>query len=245
VSVIQGRDPRTAADLPDLVLRYVERNMSPVALTRQRVRFAQLGDMQLKPGRWTPFQAEQEIAVDRVEFEWRATFRAALFVSLRVRDWYRADAAGLDVSLWGVLRVVHARGPEVARGEAIRYLVELPLAPQAMAINTALKWRAVDESTVEVATLAGAQRVVARLHFDACGDIVAASAEARPRIVGNSVVDTPVRGAYGEYREFNGVRLPTTAEVSWLLPDGPYTYFRGRVTEWSVESQPPLHGVQR
>jgi hypothetical protein len=238
VSVTQRRDPRTEAALPDLVLRYVERNASADATNRQRVRLTQVGEMQLKPGRWLPFHADQEIAVDRVEFVWTATFRPLPFVWLRVRDWYRAGGAGLDGRLWGLLRVVHASGPQIALGEAIRYLVELPLAPQAMAINTALKWRTVDESTVEVATLVAGERVVALLHFDASGDIGAASAEARPRMVGKQVVDTPFRGVYSEYREFDGIRLPTTAEVSWLLPDGPFTYFRGRVTGWSVISSP-------
>jgi hypothetical protein len=163
VSVIQERDPRAAAGLPDLVSRYVERNVSPDTLHRQRVRFSQVGEMQLKPGRWSPFRAEQEVVVEAVGFIWRATFRPVPFVPLRVRDWYRAGAAGLDVRLWGLLPVVHARGREIARGEAIRYLVELPMAPQAMAGNAELEWRAVDESTVEVTTLAGGERVVAAL----------------------------------------------------------------------------------
>jgi hypothetical protein len=114
-----------------------------------------------------------------------------------------------------------------------------------MALNTELEWRAVDESTAEVTTLAGGERVIALLHFDDAGDIVAASAEARPRMVGKQVVDTPLRGLYGEYREFDGARLPTTAEVSWLLPDGPFAYFRCRITEWSAEYKAELQGVQR
>jgi hypothetical protein len=245
VSVIQECDPRTAADLPDLVSRYVERNVSLDRLHRQRVRFSQVGEMQLKPGRWMPFRAEQEMVVEAVGFIWRATFRPVPFVPLRVRDWYRAGAAGLDVRLWGLLPVVHARGRQITRGEAIRYLVELPLAPQAMALNTELEWRAVDESTAEVTMLAGGGRVTAMLHFDDAGDIVAASAEARPRTVGKQVVDTPFRGLFGEYREFDGVRLPTTAEVSWLLPDGPFTYFRCRITDWSAEDRAGVQRVQR
>jgi hypothetical protein len=227
------------------VQRYVERNLPEGALNRQPIRFSQVGEMQLKAGRWSPFRAEQGMAVDHVEFSWRAAFRLLPLVSIRVRDWYRAGAAGLDVRLWGLFRVVHGRGPEIARGEAIRYLVELPLAPQAMALNTELDWRVLDESTVEVTTLIDGQRVVARLHFDAAGDIDAASAPARPRSVGKETVDTPLRGVYGEYRDFAGVRVPTTAEVSWLLPDGPFTYFRCRITGWSVDKPVPADGPRR
>jgi hypothetical protein len=220
-----------AADLPELVSRYVERNVPVDEPSGAGVRFTQVGEMQPKPGRWRAFRAEQEIAVDRVEFEWRATFRMAPLVSLRLRDWYRAGAGGLDGRLGGI-PVVRASGEEVNRGEAIRYLAELPWAPQAIALNSALGWREVDASTVEVSTCVGGARVAVSLRFDDQGDIVAASTDARPRMVGKQIVDTPWRGVFGEYRTFGGVRLPTTAEVSWLLPKGPWTYFRGTVTGW-------------
>jgi hypothetical protein len=72
--------------LPDIVQHYVERNVPPAALNIPRVRFSELGEMQLRPGRWSPFLAEQEMDADRVEFAWHANFRAVPLVSLRVRD---------------------------------------------------------------------------------------------------------------------------------------------------------------
>src|ERR1700730_16969873 len=155
------------AGLPELVRRYVDRCVPTNQLGRSAVHFTQVGDMQLKPGRWLPFRAEQEMAVDRVEFAWRANFRAAPLVSVRVRDWYRSGVGGLDGRLWGVFPVVHANGEQVDRGEAMRYLAELAWAPQAMAANPALEWRQVDESTVEVATRVARARVAVLLDFDA------------------------------------------------------------------------------
>jgi hypothetical protein len=35
----------------------------------------------------------------------------------------------------------------------------------------------------------------------------------------------------------NRLGVPTTAEVSWLLPDEPFTYFRCTITEWSVQNK--------
>jgi hypothetical protein len=185
------------------------------------------------------------MAVDRVEFAWRASFRAARLVSVRVRDWYRSGVGGLDVRLWGVVPVVRASGEQFARGEAMRYLAELAWAPHAMVTNPALEWQEVNESTVEVATHISRERVAVLLHFDAAGDIVGMSTGARPRMVGKQVVDTPWSGVFGEYREFNGIRLPTIGEVSWLLPDGPFTYFRGRVTGWSAHDDAESDGIRR
>jgi hypothetical protein len=185
------------------------------------------------------------MAVDRVEFAWRANFRAAPLLSVHVRDWYRFGVGGLDVRLWGVVPVVRSSGEQFACGEAMRYLAELAWAPQAMVTNPALEWRVVDQSTVEVATRIDRDRVAVLLHFDAAGDIVGMSTDARPRMVGKQVVETPWSGVFGEYREFNSVRLPTTGEVSWLLPDGPFTYFRGRVTGWSADGDAESGGVRR
>jgi hypothetical protein len=232
MSVLQRSVARTARGLPDLVRHYVERNVPPAALNASCVRFSELGEMQLRPGRWSSFLADQEMEADRVEFAWRANFRAAPLVSLRVRDWYRAGAAGLDVRLWGV-PVVRASGEDVARGEAMRYLAELVWVPQAFVSNRALEWREVDESSVDVSTRVGAERVAVTLRFNDAGDIVAMSSE-RPRRVGKRVVDTPWSGVFANYRELDGVRLPTTGEVSWLLPDGLFTYFRCTLTAWSA-----------
>src|ERR1700736_1754987 len=85
---------RVCAGLPELVRRYLERNVPADQLDRSAVHFTQVGEMQLKPGRWLPFRAEQEMAVDRVEFAWHANFRATRLVSVRVRDWYRSGVGG-------------------------------------------------------------------------------------------------------------------------------------------------------
>ena len=191
--------------------------------------------MQVKPGRWLPFRATQELSAERVEFAWRARFRVAPLVSLRVVDWYRNGDGGLEGRVWGLVPVVRARGPETARAEAMRYLSELAWVPHAFTANTELEWRELDDQTVEVATRVASSRVAVRLHFDAAGDIVGVSADARPRLEGKRTIERPFRGSFGEYRELGRLRVPTAAEVAWELPDGPFPYFRGRVTSLELE----------
>ena len=70
--------------------------------------------------------------------------------------------------------------------------------------------------------------------FDAAGDIVAAEADDRPREAGGRFVPTGWRGEFSDYRDFDGIRLPAHAEVSWLLDDGPYTYFRGDLVSYGT-----------
>ena len=173
------------------------------------------------------------MVLDRVEFSWKACFSLAPLVTLRVHDWYRAGEGALEIRLFG-LPLKRLRGDGVRKGEAIRYLAELPWAPAAMALNTELEWRQLDARTVEVATSVAGSRLAVLLHFNDAGDVAGASARDRPRAVGKSSVETPFAAEVGDYEVLGGVRVPTRAEARWDLPEGPFVYFRGQVTALEV-----------
>jgi hypothetical protein len=55
----------------------------------------------------------------------------------------------------------------------------------------------------------------------------------RRRKVGKEWLPTPWGGRFRDYATLGGVRVPTTGEAYWELPEGRYVYWRARVT--SVE----------
>jgi hypothetical protein len=223
--------PRT---LPPPVRAFLARSAGQ--LTRaSSVRFRQEGEMQLKPGQWKRFSAVQEMSATHVEFVWQARFPIAPMIAMQVRDWYRSGLGGLEARLLGI-PLKRLRGPDVAKGEAMRYLAELPWAPPAIAANGELEWRELDATTVEVAATVGGERIAVLLHFDEHGDIAASTADERPRDVDGRAVATPFGGRFGDYAELGGLRVPTTAVVYWELPEGRFDYFRGRLTDLSVLS---------
>src|SRR6201999_2539728 len=140
---------------PALVCKYVERILPAGRGAGRVARIEQVGEMVLKPGaRARRFTAYEDLATDRVAFVWRARFPMLGPIALRVIDSYQEEHGRLEVGL-GRLPLQRRHGPELSRGEAFRYLAELPWAPQAIVANPALEWVEVDESTVEVATLIG------------------------------------------------------------------------------------------
>jgi hypothetical protein len=179
------------------------------------------------------FTAVEEFAVERIGFAWQARFPLIPLVAMKVVDEY-ADGNGQLVARLLGIPVMRQRGPETAVGEALRYLAELPWVPQAIAVNRELRWRELDGREIEVATTVAGQQVAVRFEFDASGDIVRASTDARPRPVGKTFVATPWGGTFGGYEVVAETRIPTRAEVRWDLPEGPFVYWRGRVT--SLES---------
>jgi hypothetical protein len=227
---VPALDPRW---LPDEVRRYVQRALPGEASTGSFVRLTQEGEMTLKPGaRPRPFTATEELEIRTVEFCWEARFRLLGPISMYVTDGYREGLGQLSVRLSSLKPRVR-QGPELAEGEALRYLAELPWVPHAIPANPQLEWRALDKATVEVATRLGGRRVAVRHVFDESGEIVKTIAN-RPRAEAHHE-PTPWVGSYRDYRDFGGVRAPAYGEVAWELPDGPFTYWRGTITSLELK----------
>jgi hypothetical protein len=226
--------PNAGSEPPELLRPYVERALPQQRPVPRKVRITQEGEMWQKPGaRAMRFTAVEEFAVERIGFAWQARFPLIPLVAMKVVDEY-ADGNGQLVARLLGIPVMRQRGPETAVGEALRYLAELPWVPQAIAVNRELRWRELDGREIEVATTVAGQQVAVRFEFDAPGDIVRASTDARPRPVGKTFVATPWGGTFGGYEVVAETRIPTRAEVRWDLPEGPFVYWRGRVT--SLES---------
>jgi hypothetical protein len=150
------------------------------------------------------------------------------FVALNVVDGYADGEGELRAHLLGI-PVMRQAGTETTVGEALRYLAELPWIPHAMRANRELEWRELDDYAVQVSTRVRSHQVGVRVDFDDNGDIARTSCPARPRPVGKTFVPTPWAGEFRDYALLGGTRIPTTAEVCWELPRGPFVYWRGRV----------------
>jgi hypothetical protein len=187
--------------------------------------------MVLKAGRRPRrFDAVEEFAVDAVTFVWRARFPILGPLSLRVTDRYRPPDGLLEVRLLG-LPMQRNSGPELAQGEAFRYLAEIPWVPHAIVTNRQLQWQEVDERTVEVSTDVAGERIALRLIFS--GNEIVQTIAQRPRLEAGGVV-TPWIGEFRDYRSFDGIRVPARGEVRWELPDGPFIYWRGTITSFQA-----------
>jgi hypothetical protein len=174
------------------------------------------------------------VSIREPGFVWRARVEAAPLVSARILDCYVDGEGLLEVRLFGSWRLARAAGPQASTAELMRYLAELAWAPQAMLHNTKLSWREIDATTVEVSAESRASPARVRLIFEN-GDITRIEADDRPMAVGRRLVPTRWEGRCWDYHQMDGCRIPTRAAVSWLLEDGPFEYWRGRVTAFRMK----------
>jgi hypothetical protein len=218
-----------AERLPARLRAFLARSLPPGRRLPGRVRVTQEGEMIRRPGaRPLRFEAVEEFAVAETAFAWRARFGLAGPLAVTVTDELAAGVGALRVRLLG-LPVQSQEGPELAVGQAMRYLAELPWAPQAIAGNRGLEWRETDEGLLEVGASVGSARAAVEWELDADGDLLRASGT-RPYRSGDLFVPTLWGGDFGDYASFGGTRIPATGEAWWELPEGRFVYWRGRVT---------------
>jgi hypothetical protein len=215
---------------PNQIANFLARCMPNGMVDSTATELHQRGEIRLGPKKpWMPFHAVQTMSATTIAFRWRARFKVAGFIPGIVEDAFRDGRGRLDAWVLWFIRVAHARGPQIDRGEIQRYLAELAWCPMAMLRNDSLRFQELSPNTVRVNAFDDDTHV--DLMFNDDGDM--AGVETRTRYRNETI--QPWRGRFDEYRDFGGVRLPAVGEVWWETPEGPFVYWRGRVTEFSLK----------
>ncbi|ROU02464.1 DUF6544 family protein [Histidinibacterium lentulum] len=232
-AVVTGAAPDPRVDLPPAVAAFARRGLAGAEAPAAGATLTQEVEMILREGApWQPMNAAQAISAGRPAFAWVARVPAGPVPRFTVIDRYDPSGGGLlAVRLLGAVRIMRQDGPATDLGEAMRYLAELPWAPDAILGNPALDWEALDGDRVRVSMETGSGRATVELIFDGAGDIVAMEAErpdpqsATPRIW---------VGRFGDYGEIGGRRVPLSGEVGYRTEGVTAPYWRGRITGYAT-----------
>ena len=220
-------------ELPPLIRTYLERSGVDVGQTYSATQLRQEGTIKLQQeGDWREFEARQWFAVDRPAFLWAPSMPMPVG-SVKGVDRLDGEEGRLEMRLFGIVPVANEGGSQILKAQLLRYIAELPWAPQAFAINDEISFEQLDDRTVRATAEVGEVSATIEIFFDDEGDIVRVETDERPwQQEDGSYTPMPWGGTFADYREFDGIRVPTDVEVYWELPDGRYTYFRADVTNF-------------
>ena len=226
--------PRT--DLPPVVLAYLTRVGVGHRDISKYVTFDQVVQMWSAPGaKPMDMTAKQISSTNETEFIWRAL--SGFADSVLIADYFVKSVGGMEVKILGTITMANMVGDEsAAKGEALRYLAELPLNPDAILFNTALEWTAIDSKTFKVATGQGKAR--GEITFK-LGDGLIATASAPSRSYGTNaanMTEHPWHGRFWDYQTVQGRTVPMQAEIAWGLDAGDFIYWRGKMQNWKAQS---------
>jgi hypothetical protein len=185
---------------------------------------------------WKPFTSIQRVVTKRPGFVWDGRIGILPGLSVYVHDAYVAGEGILHPAVAGLVSLMDLRGSaDVAEGELMRFFAEAAWYPTALLPSQGVRWEAVDESSAHATLIDDSVSLTMTFTFGIDGLIESVRAERRGRTVAGKIVPTPWEGRWTNYRTQDGMRIPMTGEVAWLLPEGRKPYWRGTITALRYE----------
>ncbi|MDX9760092.1 MAG: hypothetical protein RBU27_13115 [Bacteroidota bacterium] len=175
---------------------------------------------------WFPIRGEQYYDTAEPAFVWAATMKLNALLWVRGRDKYTGGHGHMLIKPLGVFTAADMAGPEMDQSTLLRYMSEMPWFPSAFLTVPGIEYAAVDDDTVELRMTHGGISVRGRFTFDHEGKILRFDTDDRFREIDGRMLLTPWYGIYEGWGEFDGMRIPLSAAVSWRMSDGPLTYAR-------------------
>ena len=199
------------------------------------IRLTQSGRMKtkLESTSFMAFTATQTIAIRTCAFDWLAHFSP--FGILSARDALADGQGRLDIKAFGLFPLARAEhSVALLRGELMRYLAEIPWAPDAILHNRELAWRTDGPDTIIVTAGLGDAKSEVTLSLNGDGRIETVFAADRPRSATKPFLPTPWRGRFSDYRQQGNVCLPYSGEVGWEIDGIENVYWRGDIKSWEA-----------
>ncbi|MEO1193858.1 MAG: DUF6544 family protein [Pseudomonadota bacterium] len=199
------------------------------------VRIQQSCELRFSPeGSWHEMTGDSRVSTAQTAFVWQGSLKRGPLTIVTVLDSLIGGEGLMQARLLSLLPMASATGEACDQAQALRYLGELAWAPDAILQNRALAWRELDPNRLEVSAMTPDGPTSLRLIFEA-GDIVEVQADARPRATDGGLEPTPWQARFWDYQQIGPRRLPSKGEVAWILPEGPFVYWRGLVTDWRLD----------
>ena len=231
-------DLQSLGKVPEPVARYFRYALPDGQRKIQLARFHQTGELRSAPDsdQWLRFAATQLISARPRAFLWDAKITLAPGIHIRVRDAYLHGAGSGKVSLLSAMTMGYDRNkPELNSAALYRYLAEAVWYPTALLPESGVQWQAIDEHHALAKLTDSNISVALEFRFNHVGEITGIYTEDRYGKFNGQYEKHPWEGHFNNYQIFDGVKIPTEAEVGWHLPVGWWLFWKGRISDARFE----------
>jgi len=227
-------EPEDIADLPVPVQRFFEAVLVPGQPLIVAAELGQEGQINLggEQPRWKRLRARQSVLTQAPGFLWDARAPLMPGLALFAQDALLASGGSFRLALFGLLplkRIASSEG--LTQAQRLRFLAEAVWYPTRLLPSQGVRWEAIDAESARATLIEGEARASLVFSFDANGLVRSVRAEARARLVGKALVDTPWEGRFWEYRQHGGMLIPVQAESAWIENGRRIPDWQGRISE--------------
>ena len=171
---------------------------------------------------WINIRGEQYFTTEHPGFIWKGA--TAIFTA---RDMFLADTGRLVVSIFSVYKAVDGHGIKFNEGELQRWLAESVWFPTNLLPAEKLFWTAIDSMTAKLSFWYKEVIITFIVRFNDADEIATMETQ---RYMGEESRNKWIV-TLSDYKELNGVFVPTKCEAMWKLEKGDYPYARFNVKE--------------
>jgi hypothetical protein len=196
------------------------------------VKVRQKGLMRTNPRqRWMPVEAVQySTLAGSLSRTWYARIKIGPLTLLNGYDRYDNGSGYMLIRLLSMFPVVNERGPEIDMSALIIFINDMVMWPTAF-LNDYIQWEPIDERAVRACVSLHGKQFSAVLRVNNTGELVDFITEDRYRTVDEGYEQTKWSTPFRNYREVNGLRIPTEGDAIWHLPEGDFVYIHVSIGE--------------
>ena len=221
-----------SANLPVAVQRYLHYAMKEgqpnirYAILKARARFRHGAD---RP--WFTVKATEYISGMEPGFVWDATLKhhAAWWRTAKLSFLHGRGHGHLK--LFGAITLREMDGAETDRSMLFRFLSDLVWLPTGLLPTRALTWHAVDDSTATAVLTDEDTRVEATFHVNEVGQVDRIITNSKYRDHRSGFEQTQFTLLCKNYKEIEGIMVPTEVDFVWNLDDGDFEYGRFELSD--------------
>lgn len=216
--------------LPQNVQRWIEYSGVIGKEKITAVRLKQKADMRLEnESKWMSVQAEQYFTTEEPGFIWKANIKAAPLVHIAGRDKYLGGKGNMLIKLLSIFTVADSVGKEINQGTLLRYLAEMVWFPSAV-LNEYITWDEIDDDHAKATMTYKDVTASGVFAFNEKGEVIEFEAERYGEF------DKKFRLelwsiSLRDYKEFEGISIPTKGAVTWKLETGDFNWLNLEVTD--------------
>jgi hypothetical protein len=145
---------------------------------------------------------------------------------------YLCDNATMKINVAYFLPVIDAGGEKMMMSETVTLFNDMCLLAPATLISSNVLWETVDPLSVWARFTHNGITVAAMLYFRENGGMARFVSDDRYMAAdGKTFARYQWSTLVGEYRDFNGRKVPVYGEAAWQMPEGAFTYARFMLKE--------------
>ena len=202
----------------------VGKERSVAARTKQDI------TMRLKADQpWMRAKVEQYFRTDEPGFIWAVDIKAAPLFHIVGRDQYIEGSGNMLIKLLSLITVANGSGKEIDQGTLLRYLAETMWFPTA-ALSDYIQWEGIDSNSAKATMSYKGVTASGVFTFNEKGEVLNFVAQRYGDFDGEYRLET-WSCVMNEYKEFDGVKVPSQGDVIWKLKTGDFHWYHFEVKE--------------